>query len=160
MHKSFKQIWQCSVASKETGLEANVDKTKYMLILKSGNAYYHLVYLFAIQKYKNYDTEKYDFACCIVLVWNMFTHNEGGREAEDVWEQGAEENTGAKRDEETWEWRKLHNEEFNDLYSPNNVQVIKSWRMRWAGHVACMGEVYTVIWLRKMGEKDHLEDPD
>jgi hypothetical protein len=39
------------------------------------------------------------------------------------------------------EWRKLHNEELNDLYSlPNIVQVVKSRRMRWAGHVARMGE--------------------
>jgi hypothetical protein len=38
------------------------------------------------------------------------------------------------------EWRKLHNEELNDLYSlPNIVQVVKSRRMRWAGHVARMG---------------------
>jgi hypothetical protein len=45
-----------------------------------------------------------------------------------------------KRDEVTGEWRKLHNEELNDLYSPNIVRVIKSRRMRWAGHVACMGD--------------------
>jgi hypothetical protein len=43
--------------------------------------------------------------------------------------------------EVTGEWRKLHNEELNDLYSlPNIVRVVKSRRMRWAGHVARMGE--------------------
>ena len=48
---------------------------------------------------------------------------------------------GPKRDEVTGEWRKLHNEELSDLYSlPNIVRVVKSRRMRWTGHVACMGE--------------------
>ena len=48
---------------------------------------------------------------------------------------------GPKRDEVTGEWRKLHNEELNYLYSlPNIVWVVKSRRMRWAGHVARMGE--------------------
>jgi hypothetical protein len=48
---------------------------------------------------------------------------------------------GPKRDEATGEWRRLHNEELNDLYSsPNIIRVIKSRRMRWAGHVAGMGE--------------------
>ena len=47
----------------------------------------------------------------------------------------------SKRDKITGEWRKLHNEELRDLYSlPNIVRVVKSRRMRWAGHVACMGE--------------------
>ena len=47
---------------------------------------------------------------------------------------------GPKRDEVTGEWRKLHNEELSDLYSlPNIVRVVKSRRMRWAGHVARMG---------------------
>jgi len=56
---------------------------------------------------------------------------------------------GPRRDEVTGEWRRLHNEELNDLFSsPNIVRVIKSGRMRWAGHVARMGEergVYRVM---------------
>ena len=56
---------------------------------------------------------------------------------------------GPRRDEVTDEWRRLHNEELNDLYSsPNIVRVIKSRRMRWAGHVVHMGEergVYRVL---------------
>jgi hypothetical protein len=48
---------------------------------------------------------------------------------------------GVKRDEVTGEWRKLHNEELSDLYCSPNIRVITtSRRMRWAGHVACMGE--------------------
>ena len=56
---------------------------------------------------------------------------------------------GPTRDEVTVEWRRLHNEELNDLYSsPNIVRVIKSRRMTWAGHVAHMGEergVYRIL---------------
>jgi hypothetical protein len=56
---------------------------------------------------------------------------------------------GPKTDKVTGEWRKLNNEEFNDLYcSPNIISVIKSRRMKWAGHVARMGErkgVYRIL---------------
>jgi hypothetical protein len=48
---------------------------------------------------------------------------------------------GPKRDEVTGEWRKLHNEELHNMYSsPDIIRQVKSRRMRWAGHVACMGE--------------------
>ena len=66
---------------------------------------------------------------------------------------------GPRRDEVTWEWRRLHNEQLNDLYcSPNIVRVIKSRRMRWAGHVAHMGEgVYRVL-VGKLEGRDHWGD--
>ena len=56
---------------------------------------------------------------------------------------------GPKTDEVTWDWIKLHNKEFNGLYSsPNIIRVVKSRRMNWAGHLARMGErrgVYRVL---------------
>jgi hypothetical protein len=64
---------------------------------------------------------------------------------------------GPKRDELTGEWRKLRNEELRDLYSlPNIVRVVKSRRMRWAGHVARMGEgrgVHRVLMGRPAGKR-------
>ena len=63
---------------------------------------------------------------------------------------------GPTRGKITGEWRKLHNE-LNDLYSsPNIVRVIKSRRMRWAGHVACMGErkgIYRVLAEKPEGKR-------
>ena len=62
-----------------------------------------------------------------------------------------------RREEVTGECRRLHNEELNDLYSsPNIVRVIKSIRMRWAGHVARMGEergVYRVLLGKPEGKR-------
>ena len=67
-----------------------------------------------------------------------------------------------KRDEVRGEWRRLHNEELNDLYcSHNTVRVIKSRIMRWAGHIARMGErrgVYRVL-VGKPEEKRPLGRP-
>jgi hypothetical protein len=64
---------------------------------------------------------------------------------------------GPKTDEVTGELRKLHNEELNNLYSsPNIVQMTKSIRMRWAGHVARMGEgrgVYRVFVEKPEGKR-------
>ena len=66
-----------------------------------------------------------------------------------------------KRDGVTREWRKLHNEELNDLYSsPSIIRVIKS-KMRWVGHVARLGkgEVHAGSLWGNLMERDHLEDP-
>ena len=64
---------------------------------------------------------------------------------------------GPRKDEVTGEWRRLHNEELNDLYcSPNIVRVIKSRRMRWAGHVARMGDergVYRILVWKPEGRR-------
>jgi len=69
---------------------------------------------------------------------------------------------GHRRDQVTGEWRKLHNEELNNLYwSPNILRVINSRRLRWARYVARMDErrgVYRVL-VEKTGGRDLLGDP-
>jgi len=67
-----------------------------------------------------------------------------------------------KRVDVTGEWRKLHNEELNHLCcSPNIIRLIKSRRIRLAGHVARMGrgDAYTGLWWGNLRERDRLEDP-
>ena len=63
----------------------------------------------------------------------------------------------SKRDKVRREWRKLHNEELNDLYSsPSIVQVINSRKMIWAGHVSCMGErgcIYRILVKKPEGKR-------
>jgi len=68
---------------------------------------------------------------------------------------------GPRRDEVTGEWRRLHNDELNDLYtSPNIVRVIKSRRIRWAGYLVRMGEERgcTGYWWGSRMEGDHWGD--
>jgi hypothetical protein len=68
---------------------------------------------------------------------------------------------GPKRNEETGEWRRLHNKELYALYSsPNNIRMIKSRRLRWAERVARMRglEVHSRFWWGNVREGDHLED--
>jgi hypothetical protein len=67
---------------------------------------------------------------------------------------------GSRR-EEDGSWRKLHNDKLHSVYSsPNIVRVIKSRRMRWAGHVARTGrgEVFTAFWMGGPKLRDHRED--
>jgi hypothetical protein len=67
---------------------------------------------------------------------------------------------GVKRDEVTGEWKKLCNEELNDLYSsPTIVWIIKSRRMGWAGHVACLGEGRGMYRWENLRERDHWGNP-
>jgi hypothetical protein len=68
---------------------------------------------------------------------------------------------GPEMDEVTVEWRRLHNKELYALYSPDIIRAIKSRRLRWAGHVARMGErrgAYRAL-LGKPEGRNHLEDP-
>jgi hypothetical protein len=68
-----------------------------------------------------------------------------------------------KRDEVIGDWRKLHNEELHNLYSSTSIIImIKSKRMRWAGHIAQMGRggLHIGYWWESRKEEDHWEDQD
>ena len=135
--------------------------------LKSGNACYHLVQnllsfslLSKSLKIKIYRTIILPVVVYGCEMWLLILREECRLR---VFENKVLRRTfGPKKDEVTGEWRKLHNEELNDVYSsPNIVQVIKLKRMRLPGHVAHTGErrgVYRVL-VGKPEERDHLGDP-
>jgi len=112
--------------------------------LNSGNACYHSVQnllssslLSKNLNIKIYRTIIFPFVLYGCETWSLILWEERRLR---VFENRVLRIFGPKRDEVTGEWRKLHNEELNDLYcSTNTLRVIKSRRMRWAGHVARMG---------------------
>jgi len=120
---------------------------------KSGNAYYHSVQILLSSsllsknlKIKIYRTVILPFVLYGCETWSLTLRDEPRLR---VFENRVLKRIfGPKRDEVTGEWGKLYNEELFDLHSsPNIVRVIKSRRMRWAGHVGCMGEseLYTGV---------------
>jgi len=194
-------------ASKEIGLKANADKTKYMVTcrdqnegrsrcmktdnnsferaeefkhlgktltnqnnirveikskLKSENACYHSVQNLLsssllsknlkIKIYRNIILPVAFYGC---QTWSLTLREE--RRLRVFENRALRRIFGHKMDDVTREWRKLHNEDLNDLYcSPNIVRLMKSRRMRWAGHVARMGErrgVYRVLVRKPEGKR-------
>jgi len=107
--------------------------------LKSGNAYYHSVQHFLSSSVlpKNLKINIYKTIILSVVLygcktWSLTLMEE--RRLRVFEKKVLRRIFGPKRDEVTWEWRKLHNEELNDRYSSSNIfRVIKSRRMRWAG---------------------------
>jgi hypothetical protein len=199
IHRIKKNTETLVVAGKESGLELNAEKTKYMVMsrdqnagqnhnikranknfermeefkylgttltnrnsiheeirgrLKSGNACYHSVQnlLCPMLLSKNTKIRVYRTIILRVVLYGCETWSLTLREEQRL---RMFENrvlimiSGPKRDETRGEWRRLHNEKLNDLYSPpNTVRVIKSRRMREAGHVARMWEwrgVYRIL---------------
>jgi len=122
--------------------------------LQSGNAYYYSVQniLSSSLLSKNLKISIYRTIILPVVLYGFETWSLTLREEHRLWvfeNRVLRRVFGPKRDEVTGEWRKLHNEGLSDLYFlPNIVRVVKSRRMRWAGHVARMGEmrgVYRVL---------------
>jgi hypothetical protein len=134
--------------------------------LKSGNTLYHSVsnFLFSSLLSKNTKIKIHRTIILPVVVYGCETWSLTLREERrlKVFEHRVLTIIfGPMRDDITGERRKQHNEELNDLYSPRSiVSVIKSRRMRWAGHVANMRERRGVnrVWWGNLSERDHLGD--
>jgi hypothetical protein len=112
---------------------------------KSGNACYHSVQNLLSSRLVSKNTKIREYKTVVLHVvlyecetWYLTLREE---QRQRVFENRVLRRIfGPKRDEATGEWRRLHNEELNDLYLPPNIiRVIKSRRIRWTGHVARMG---------------------
>jgi hypothetical protein len=134
------------IAKKKFMSSANSIHEEIKSRLKSGNACYHSVQNLLSCRLlpKNTKIRVYRTIILPVVLYGCETWSLTLREEQRlrVFENRVLRRIlGPKRDEATGDWRRLHNEELNDLYSsPNIIGVIKSRRMRWAGHVARMGE--------------------
>ncbi|KAJ4447060.1 hypothetical protein ANN_09049 [Periplaneta americana] len=154
-------------ASKEIGLEVNPEKTKYMIMsrdenivrngnTKIGNLSFEKVekfkYLGATSAVKKSERRIYKTVILPVVLYGCETWTLTLREEHRlrVFENKVLRKIfGAKRDEITGEWRKLHNTELHALYSsPDIIRKIKSRRLRWAGHVAPVFHI--LFWSLKM----------
>ena len=134
--------------------------------LRSGNACYHSVQNLLSSRLlsKNLKIEIYRTIILPVVLYGCETWSLTLREERKlrVFENRVLRRLfGPRTDEVTEEWRRLHNEELNDLYSsPNIVRVTKSRRMTWTGHVARTGETRGCIgsWCENRRERDHWGD--
>jgi hypothetical protein len=130
--------------------------------LNSGNAYYHAVQNFLSSRLlsRNVKIKIYKIVIIPVVLYGCESWSLTLREEHRlrVFENRVLRRIfGPKRDEVTGVWRKLHNEELRDFYSSASIiRVIKARRMRWAGHVARMGEVrgaYNILVGRSEGRR-------
>ena len=134
--------------------------------LRSGNACYHLVQnllssrlLSKTLKIKIYRTIIFPVVLYGCETWSLTLREE--RKLRVFENMVLRKIFGRRRDEEVAKWRRMHNEELNNLYSSRNiVWVMKSRRMRWAGHVVCMGEDRGRIgsWWGNRRERNHWGD--
>jgi hypothetical protein len=123
----------------------NLIKEEIERRLNSGNAYYHLVqnfllsYLLSKMKIRIYGTIILPLVLYGPETWSLTLREEHRLSVSE--NRVLRRIFGLKKDEVTGEWRKLHNKELRNLYSsPSIIRIIKSRRMRWAGHLARMGE--------------------
>jgi len=115
-------------------------------LLSFGAEYF--VFQFASQKFKNEDVQNCNFACSFYECesWSLTLREE--RRLRVFENRVLRRIFGHKRVEATGEWRKLHNEELNDLYSSHSIVRLIKLRMRWAGYVArirVVRGVYSVL---------------
>jgi len=144
-HSSFERVEKFKYLG-TTITHQNSSQEEIKSRLKSGNVCYHSAqYLLSSSLlYKNLKIKIYRAIILPVVLYGCETWSLTLREERKLMmfeDRVLRRIFGPKRDELTGEWRKLHNVELNDLYSsPNTVRMITSRRMRWAGHVARMGE--------------------